>query len=257
MSAAVRKPRVSEAEERLRVKTETALRKARPDARIIHELVLTQGGERIDLAAVWPDGMILAEVKSERDTLTRLPSQLSAALSLGCEVWLALAERWRSQIDHMLRGQLVSDKHKIEVRKKGRLVSTTYASNPDYVPNLWRATLCWEADDHLAVCTYRREVYPPADGAAMLDMLWAEELRAISGTHKTDNRTKCINAAREFMTGQQVRRAACAALMARSFPRADPPVGNGVSDARGLFTKQKTAIAAVPSQTPEVGDPNG
>lgn len=246
VSEAPRK-RVSQAEEALRLKTEVALRKARPDARIIHELVLTQGGERIDLAAVWSDGMILAEIKSERDTLTRLPAQLRASLNLGCEVWLALAEKWRDKIDSMQRSHLYGDEHKIENRKNGRLISTTYAENPDYNSQLWRAVICWETADGLAVPPHRREVYPPADGAAMLDMLWAEELRAISGTHRTDNRLKCMHAAREYMTGQEVRRAACAALLARSFPRADPPRGDAVSIDRGLFAKQRKAASPTPT----------
>lgn len=214
--------RVSEAEERLRMKAERALRKARPDARIIHELVLTQGGERIDLAAVWADGLILAEVKSEKDTLTRLPGQMNAATSLGCEVWLCLAEKWRPQIEAMTSHQLESER--VELRSKtGNVIGWTYKTNPAYIPELSRVTLCWEGDDGLLI-DWRKERYPPADGAAMLDMLWAEELRAISGTHPRDNRLKCMNAAREYKTGRDVRRAACAALLARDFPRADPPV---------------------------------
>lgn len=235
-----KRPRVSEAEEALRLKTEKALRKARPDARIIHELVLTQGGERIDLAAVWPDGIIIAELKSEKDTLTRLPAQLRASLALGCEVWLCLAEKWRPHIEALN----TQSEEAVSVTRKGYTYHT-HKPNPAYIAELNRVAIAYEKPDHIEFDNTwnRRERFPPADGGAMLEMLWAEELRAIKGTHPRDPRRKCINAAREYLSGQEVRRACCAALLARNFPRADPPRSTGVSDASGLFTKQRTVIA--------------
>lgn len=229
------------------MKAERALRAQRPEARIIHELVLTQGGERIDIAAVWPDGIILAEVKSEKDVLKRLPGQLRAALALGCEVWLCAAPKWREHVEAMSSHQ---SHEKVELRNKsGIVIGSTYKTNPAYIGEISNVVLAWEKDDGFEwENTWRQRPYPPADGVAMLDMLWAEELRAISGTHHTDTRTKCMNAAREFMTGQQVRRAACAALMARAFPRADPPIGDAVSTARGLFTKQAKQMKLAEAQ---------
>ena len=72
----------SAAEERIRLKAETAMRAAFPEARIIHELMVLQGGCRIDLAAVEPDRLILVEVKSERDVLTRLERQREQATAV-------------------------------------------------------------------------------------------------------------------------------------------------------------------------------
>jgi hypothetical protein len=220
------KARYSEAEEALRRKTEAALRKARPDARIIHELVLTQGGVRIDLAAVWSDGLIVAELKSERDTLTRLPAQLKEALSLGCEVWLCLAEKWRPHIEAMQTSQT---DERVEVQRKGFGRYFIYKPNPGYIASLSRVAIWWEKPEHIECenTWCRRDRFPPADGPAMLDMLWADELRRMTGAHHRDTRGKCINHAREYMTGQAVRRGACAALMARTFPRADPPITTG------------------------------
>lgn len=62
----------SDAEERIRAKVEAELRRQFPTARIIHELVLSSGVSRLDLAAVTRDQIIVAEIKSERDTLSRL-----------------------------------------------------------------------------------------------------------------------------------------------------------------------------------------
>lgn len=82
----------SEAEERIRAKAEVWLRQRVPDARIIHELVLEQGGSRIDLAAVTSDMIVAVEIKSERDVLDRLNSQLEAAMKVADHVILAASE---------------------------------------------------------------------------------------------------------------------------------------------------------------------
>ena len=63
----------SVAEERIRAKVEAGFRSAYPDARIIHELVI--GACRADVVAVTPDKLVLAEIKSERDSLERLDRQ--------------------------------------------------------------------------------------------------------------------------------------------------------------------------------------
>src|SRR5207237_1641615 len=76
----------SAAEERIRAKAEVMLRATFPDARIVHELVLQQGGVRIDLAAITPDRLVCVEVKSERDVLARLPEQV-AAMRRVCDAW--------------------------------------------------------------------------------------------------------------------------------------------------------------------------
>lgn len=216
----------SVAEERIREKAVAALRRARPDARIIHELVLRQGGERIDLAAVWPDGMILAEVKSEKDTLTRLQAQMRAATALECEVWLCLAEKWREPVkvlqQHDEGGEwrpLMAD---------GRQVGQTWVArpNPSYIPELHRVEIRYETDDGLEPLRFgfRRARDPILNGHVLLHMLWASELRGIAGLGSRATRDQCIAHIRELFTGREIRRAVCAALRARTFPRADPPV---------------------------------
>lgn len=220
----------SVAEERIREKAEAALRRARPDARIIHELVLRQGGERIDLAAVWPDGMILAEVKSEKDTLTRLQAQMRAATALECEVWLCLAEKWREPVKSMR--QISEGYAERPLMSGGRQIGVTHVAlpNPMYVPELNRVLVRHETDDGLegldglGYALYAARLGGLLNGAALLDMLWADELRGIAGLGGRATRGQCIAHVRELFTGREIRRAACAALRARTFPRADPPV---------------------------------
>ena len=89
----------SEAEVRIRTKAERLLRDLFPDARIIHEFDL--GGVRLDLAAATDDRLVLVEIKSERDTLTRLERQVSGAKYVGCLVLVMVAERWVGKIPHL------------------------------------------------------------------------------------------------------------------------------------------------------------
>lgn len=217
----------SVAEERIREKVVAALRARRPAARIIHELVLKQGGERIDLAAVWDDGLIVAEIKSERDTLSRLQAQIKRAAGLECEVWLCCAEKWRAALDDISR--TCEGQERIETAH-GYMIRSL--PNPRHLPELRLVEVRYEVEAGLepsrthASSLYRHRVL---NGAALLQMLWADELRQLSGLGSRSTRDDCIRHAREHMTGRQVRQGVCAALRARTFPRADPPiVTNGV-----------------------------
>jgi hypothetical protein len=218
----------SPAEERIRSKVEAALRQRKPDARIIHELVLTQGGERIDLAAVWDDGMILAEIKSERDTLSRLQRQLRSAGRIGCEVWLCLAEKWRAQIRVMSQGTVEAPPTRVTVRRGKESYGYTIVSqpNPCYVPELHSADVLTRyetADGFEPIQMHASWLHRPRtlNSAALLNMLWAEELRIVAGQPARASRGTCIAHALEHMTGREIRRGVCAALRSRPFPRAD------------------------------------
>ncbi len=182
----------SQAEERIRLKCEALLRVAFPDARIVHELVLRQGGVRIDLAAVTPSRLVCIEIKSERDVLDRLPAQI-AAMKLVCDTWRVAT----------------ADKHVEKCRALvgwGRTLGESVLDLPGY------ALRDLERDAMHGLC----------NAPARLDMLWADELRLIAGAKGT--RMASTIRASDSMTGQEVRRAVCAAVRARSFPRADPAI---------------------------------
>lgn len=91
----------SAAEERIREKAVAAMRRRWPSARIVHELQLEQGGIRIDLAAVSEDFLALAEIKSERDVLKRLPAQISRAMAVADEVWIVIAAKHEKGIIYL------------------------------------------------------------------------------------------------------------------------------------------------------------
>lgn len=181
----------SEAEERIRVKAEAALREVWPSARIIHELVLRQGGCRIDLAAVTPDRLIAVEIKSERDVLTRLKEQAVQAREVSDAFCVVLAEKhWRK----------AWEEHHVSILEA--------AKEDEIVLHLQRQQ--------------RTVLSATCNSPARLAMLWADELRWIAGAKGA--RQFCITAASDSKTGSEVRRSVCAALRARPFPRADPAI---------------------------------
>lgn len=183
----------SVAEERIRAKAEAALRAAYPNARIIHELMLTQGGCRIDLAAVTPDRLIVVEIKSERDVLNRLERQLIEARAVADGVAVIVAEK------HLKKAQEIAG----------------YCG-------------CWGEDSIEFQSHYsyfeRGLLSATTNAPARLAMLWAEELRMVADSPAKANRTYSIAQAADHLTGAEVRRRVCAALRARPFPRADPAI---------------------------------
>lgn len=184
----------SEAEERIRGKAEALLRVAFPDARIIHELVLQQGGVRIDLAAVTPNRLICVEIKSERDVLTRLPDQVRAMKRV--------ADLWRV---------CVADAHVDKAREIAGWTATIAERELD-APGYRMGDLARDA------------MYGLCNAPARLEMLWADELRRICCPSRNAPRRSCIAAASDSMTGADVRRVVCATLRARPFPRADEAI---------------------------------
>lgn len=195
----------SVAEERIRVKAEAMLRRLFPDARIIHELVLKQGGVRIDLAAVSPSFIAAIEVKSERDVLTRLPDQAKEAMRVTDLFGVCVAEKHAAKV-----GQYYDDEAVVKLPYGAhRLVETDDGFDARYTP----FDLNWLGKDR-----FQARLCNPAD---RLEMLWAEELKVISARPKL-SRQPAKHFICETMTGAEIRRAVCTALRTRSFPRADP-----------------------------------
>lgn len=200
----------SVAEERIRSKAEALLRQYWPTGRVIHELVLQQGGVRIDLACVTEDMVVALEIKSERDVLTRLPQQAAVAVRTCDAFGVCVAAE---HADMILPGY------------------AAYAATDGQIGLPYPAELLVERDDGFgasmsAFChrylgdRHATRLINPAD---RLEMLWADELRAISGTRLARQKAKALIC--ETMTGRDIRRAVCRTLRARAFPRADPAIG--------------------------------
>ena len=240
----------SVAEERIRAKVEAAFRRRWPDARIIHELVLDQGGVRIDLAAVTPDRLYVAEIKSERDVLKRLASQVEVATQVAQEVWVVVGEK------HVERVKALRGYHKSVprvppfVRRDGTVLDTKLVINDERIVPLGWCHLKGEGDEGtLRWIDDQPRVERRPSPSAMLDMLHAGELAWLTKAGTRATREAMIRLAIENLSGGEIRRGVCAMLLTRAFPRADAPVANGVRAAPALRTLRPTET----EQTPLVG----
>lgn len=193
----------SSAEARIRDKVEEALREQFPDARIIHELVVRQGSCRTDLAAVTPSRIVLVEIKSEKDVLTRLERQTSEAMKVSDLYRIVVAEKHLAKAREAIGWGLVVGEDDFR-----REIGTSWAG--------------------------KQLMGTPCNAPARLDMLWASELRIVAESGSKAPRGTSILRASEAFTGAEVRRRVCAALRARHFPRADAPI---LSDLFQTITK--------------------
>lgn len=188
----------SAAEARIRDKAERMLRDLFPDARIVHEFEV--GGARLDLAAVTPDRLILVEIKSENDTLTRLEKQVEYSAHLGGLVLVCVAERWVGKM-------------------------------PPRSARAWRSLDLVEDGDGFTCFVGANYRYPMGahhidgsrdayDSRALLDLLLKPELLGLARTFGGKSRhtvPDLAQLAHENMTGREIRRGVMAALRARRF----------------------------------------
>jgi len=207
----------SVAEERIREKVVAGLRTAQPDARIIHELVI--GACRADVAAVTLDAITLVEIKSERDTLTRLALQLKNFAEVTQDVRVYAAAKHRPNLERMSSHLLRTD-------------TGGYRGNPEHVAELDRAHIWSERDDagfDLVKSPTWVDAQRLINPAKVWNVLWADEMRvALGGVAQGLSKTPMRDMTRlavENLSGRQIRQAVCLALRSRQFARADNPVG--------------------------------
>jgi len=205
----------SEAEKRLRDKADAELRRQFPDARIIHEFDV--GGCRLDIAAICPDRMILAEIKSERDVLDRLPRQLAVSVEVASEVWLCIPPQHVTAIECRRHSQIIDEDHKIPIRG-----GYTYAQNPNYIPHLWLVELQIETEDGFVNPSGRPRqkfgVHPTdrmLDSRALLRLLLKHELVELTKCPARWTCEQIIRKAFDELTGRQIRQGVYTAIRRR------------------------------------------
>lgn len=199
----------SAAEARIRDKTEALLRREWPDARIVHEFDL--GGVRLDLAAITPERLIMAEIKSENDTLSRLDRQMKVALRIGGPVIVCHAARWRDAV------------HKAVTNE-----------------NRWRIEWIEEGDGDLSL-PYPMRLAPGHDRYCNRSLMWLllkPELFALAkpfGAKSKHTVADLQHIVHENLSGRDIRTGAMAALRERHFGwTCDAPISalSGGSDAK-------------------------
>jgi hypothetical protein len=225
----------SHAEERIRAKVETALKAEFPDARIVHELKIEGGAVRLDLAAVRPGALTIVEIKSERDVLKRLKAQVEAALMVTGDVRVYAADKHREAL-HYLASPYERDEDGrwklIRTEKESGCWQARYITNPDYIRALGEVLVLTEtengfrpSDEMHSSWWPRRRLEHMADPRALLELLWAEELRTLCtqaslGVQSRSSRGVMKRLALEYLTGSQIRAGVCMALRSRPFARA-------------------------------------
>ena len=142
------------------------LRRIRPDARIIHEInVAGTGSNRIDIIAVDHAEIIAVEVKSKKDTLTRLPAQITAMKNVAHHVIIAVHEKF------LVRDMVFPNHERFHIpgiKEYGPFRPWIYPeirTRPGYG---WSENGSWRHPDAVTTTAL-------PDGA--LAMLWADELR--------------------------------------------------------------------------------
>lgn len=180
----------SQAEKRIREKAERLLRQHWPGARIVHEFDLC--GVRLDLAAITEDRLILLEIKSELDTLSRLERQVRFALSIGGPVLVVYASRWAGTI----RKYRFEGDWRIE-----------WIEERDGPLEVQRPLILAEGNDRY-------------DNRALMRLLLKPELFALAKPYGAKTRfdvSTLQTIVHENLTGREIRRGVMAALRARHF----------------------------------------
>jgi len=195
-----------------------------PAARIVHELnVAGQGTNRIDVAAITETTIVGVEIKSEKDVLKRLDKQWAAFNKICHHVIVAAHEKHFAEHRETWQkdGEGYLDlNHPLFFGKWAMRRHVWRFPRPDGASARFRHEGDnWDFDPiRAAAAKY------PLCSSALLEMLWASELRAEGGGGGRATRPAMISKMALYMTGSEVRAAVCRQLRARTFAEADPPI---------------------------------
>lgn len=186
-----------------------------PEARIIHELVVNDC--RADLAAVTAEKIVLVEIKSSKDKLSRLARQLSRFDRAAHKMIVVADARWFEEFDYPKGGRGYRPSPDLAVARTGHCDLFRYP-RPD--PEQFSYSWGW---------SLRFDRLPEPHAAKLLGLLWKQELLVEAARHRvscssrsTVNSIVCDMV--WLMTGAEITRAVCRQLRGRHFPEADPAV---------------------------------
>ncbi|MFD1944695.1 NERD domain-containing protein [Paradevosia shaoguanensis] len=222
----------SSAEAEVRDAVVERLRLIRPQARIIHEInVSTYGPNRIDVLAVSPAEIVAVEVKSARDKLDRLPSQIKSMMGCAHHVVAALHEKFLVERE--------TGVHAAHYQRDGRyyfrdLPENTGIRHPVLAwifPEKRRAmkSVVEGGVDYTAYWSQPDQTYEETLPAAALEILWRDELAELCGSlgvpsGRRSNMSDMARALRWHCSGKELTKGICSALRARRCVEADPEI---------------------------------
>lgn len=219
----------SAAEEAIRADMVSRLHKGWPGCRVVHELNVSGGSRRLDLAAVTADRIVGVEIKSEKDTLKRLADQVRT---------------FRRYVDLVL--VVVHPTHWDATPHDNGTPRLRLALPEDQEDTLSRAqvqTICWAPDGdpfpfpdagyHVAwkawdTARFWRFMHHPEPGR-LLNLLWRDELVQLAGGLRVShaaraNTSTLIAEIRWHASLKEIKHGVCSALRRRRFARADDPI---------------------------------
>lgn len=195
-------------------------RKLWPEGRIIHELAI--GGCRVDVAVVTREHVFSFEIKSEKDTLSRLANQVARfqAATHGC--FVVAHEKWfeRFDYDNGVPGfrpgsELGGQRHRL-------LGLWCYPEEAPFGPLAEKYR--WKLPGRYG---FYAQAQPKS--SYLLGILLRGELLSEARRHDVPIKSKwpvtpIIHSMAYHMSGAEIARATCRQLRMRSFAKADPPV---------------------------------
>lgn len=204
----------SEAEAEIRECVVAKLRRSRPDGRIIHEINIGGGKNRVDVMCVSPAEIITAEIKSEKDKLDRLADQIATMRNCSHITIAALHRKFMPEID------------------------TTFEPRLDCIPygtlTWWHPSARDMAEAHHPAFRWRDPDLRDSLGKPLphdaLDLLWRAELLDLCAelsvsTDRKANMVRLKTALRWQATGGDLTKGICRALRRREpCAEADPPL---------------------------------
>lgn len=204
----------SQAERDIRDAVAEHIRGTMPAARIIHELVV--GGCRADLAAVEPERVTLFEIKSSRDTLSRLDRQVRSFRAAAHRVVVVADERWFEAFEYRSGAPGF---RATEALKEGCSTAELWCFPQGRIG----------AEMYRWAFPYWRDNRPEPHAAKLLGLLWKAELLTEANRHRVaaGSRRTCPALIRDMawlMTGKEIAQAVCRQLRQRHFPEADAPI---------------------------------
>lgn len=212
-------------EQEIRDAVVACLRQHLPDVRIIHELnVAGHGSNRIDVAAVTPQAIVAVEIKSKKDTLSRLADQWKAFNAACHRVYIAAHEKHFRE--H--REKNWSDDHPSDWTLDHPLFADKWHS----MRNVWRYPAPDETREPMWRRTWRvepKELLRQPRAVDLLGLLWAAELRDECARHRlaAGSRRVMGEMVQDMawnMTGREIAEAVCRQLRKRHFMEADQPI---------------------------------
>lgn len=222
----------SSAEVEIRDAVVARFRELWPGGRIVHEMNVDEGVNRVDVASITRDQLVMCEIKSERDKPLRLADQLHAfgpcchaLVAAAHESWFQSPGSRPKAVRRRVRGS--NEIHSYTIDKA---LASPMADLLGQFPH-WNVVE-WEFPE--PADSYRRWAVQPYQlhcpwPERLLHLLWREELYSACIEHRINagsraTRSDMVRWMLKALAGPAIEAAVCRQLRQRTFAEADAPI---------------------------------